>query len=461
MIDFNKLPYTNLHELNLDWILDTLKKLLNEWGDYGKNVTVTAHASDEPEVNITGDFRTGIIFDFGVVRGERGPEGPEGSEGPKGDTGERGPEGPKGDTGERGPQGNPGPQGRGLSILGTYPTLEDLEAAHPVGQAGDAYLVGIYPNNRLYIWDSVEGKWSDQGSLTSPSPSANTPLMDGVGNAGVSVYYSRGDHKHPSDTTKVDKQTNDGTKVEIYSFAGTEQGKVELSETPSAGKVVEYDEVNGNVRTGEPVENNDTIRKIDRANELAIASSGDPLLELTENSGGDPVIKINFNKFDEDGEVESNLNYQIAFDKDNFEIDNDHIKVKGGASGALSYVGMLQFNTLTTEAQLQAIFGEDTSWSLLASKMPIGENVFGNGKGMVVSDNNKSLQVYQASGGSLSFANINIGNDIGTTVTAIVAGNDKVTSIITKEQLDNGAYPYSYTGLEMESITINIWKRIA
>lgn len=39
----------------------------------------------------------------------------------------------------------------------------------------------------------------------SANPSDATPLMDGVGAAGTGGNYSRGDHVHPSDTSKLDK----------------------------------------------------------------------------------------------------------------------------------------------------------------------------------------------------------------------------------------------------------------
>ncbi|MBQ1428369.1 MAG: hypothetical protein IIZ06_01755, partial [Kiritimatiellae bacterium] len=38
-----------------------------------------------------------------------------------------------------------------------------------------------------------------------PAPSTATPAMDGTGSAGSSAEYARGDHRHPSDTTKADK----------------------------------------------------------------------------------------------------------------------------------------------------------------------------------------------------------------------------------------------------------------
>lgn len=45
------------------------------------------------------------------------------------------------------------------------------------------------------------------GGGTSPSPSSSTPLMDGTAAVGTSTDYARGDHVHPSDTSKADKSS--------------------------------------------------------------------------------------------------------------------------------------------------------------------------------------------------------------------------------------------------------------
>ena len=63
-----------------------------------------------------------------------------GAGGEKGDTGDTGPAGPKGDTGDTGPM---------TIIKGSYDTLEELIAAHPTGQPGDAYIVA----GDLYVWE--------------------------------------------------------------------------------------------------------------------------------------------------------------------------------------------------------------------------------------------------------------------------------------------------------------------
>lgn len=107
-------------------------------------------------------------------RGEQGPkgdtglQGPQGERGPKGDTGpqgERGLRGLQGATGERGPQGpkgDKGEQGTGVTIKGRYDSLSALIAAHPKGNEGDAYMVGV----NLYAWSGTE--WIDCGNIQGP-----------------------------------------------------------------------------------------------------------------------------------------------------------------------------------------------------------------------------------------------------------------------------------------------------
>lgn len=217
---FDKYPYTNFHEMNLDWIIKEMKDLVDSWNSFSGNVTATAHESSEPEVNVSGDLKTSLDFDFGLVRG------------------------PRGATGAQGPQGAQGPAGEGLQILDTYPTLAALQSAHPTGSAGDAYLVGSGGVYTLYIWSTSNEAWANAGSLTSPSPSSTAPLMDGVAAAGSSSLYARGDHVHPSDTSKLDKASTDG----VYAVAGGAQDMLAYSENSLADALVQYDAV-GDINT--------------------------------------------------------------------------------------------------------------------------------------------------------------------------------------------------------------------
>lgn len=55
--------------------------------------------------------------------------------------------------------------GHGLSVLGLYGTLADLQAAHPSGSPGDAYAVGTAAANDLFVWNAGESSWQNVGNI--------------------------------------------------------------------------------------------------------------------------------------------------------------------------------------------------------------------------------------------------------------------------------------------------------
>jgi len=73
------------------------------------------------------------------------------------------------------------------------------------------------PGRSLQCWDT-SGTWininnagwvqvTTTSGISGPSPSSSTPLMDGTGAAGSATTYARGDHVHPSDTSRVPTST--------------------------------------------------------------------------------------------------------------------------------------------------------------------------------------------------------------------------------------------------------------
>ena len=221
MSAFNNFPWTNFHDLNLDAFFQAFKKLQDEWDSFGYTITATAHAGAAPNVVVTGDLINGLNFDFTLVAGDEGPEGPEGNgiesvtfnnyqltlnftDGTSYTTPSL-----RGDT------------GAGLEILDVYATLADLQTDHPVGDAGDMYLVGTAPNFTLYVWSTSSNAWVDGGALSSPQPSATTPLMDGTADKGQEYAYARGDHKHPTDTSRASQTDLTAVDNRLQTAEGT------------------------------------------------------------------------------------------------------------------------------------------------------------------------------------------------------------------------------------------------
>ena len=66
--------------------------------------------------------------------------------------------------------GAKGETGTSVTILGSYNTLADLEAAHPTGNAGDSYLVAGY----LYVWNGTA--WQNVGQIKGDQGDTGTGI---------------------------------------------------------------------------------------------------------------------------------------------------------------------------------------------------------------------------------------------------------------------------------------------
>lgn len=205
---YDNFPYTNFHELNLDWIVKTVKQIADEWNNLSGDIQATAVESDVATVTVTGSLQEGLTFNFGLPRGAAGQDGTDGNgiasayldpntytltltftDGTTYTT-----------PSIRGEQGPQGPTGQGIDIVGTVASTSDLPAT---GQPGKAYMVGTSSPYTLYVWASGANAWQEAGSMgSSVSPSAIQPLMDGIASIGQDAGYSRGDHRHPTDTSR-------------------------------------------------------------------------------------------------------------------------------------------------------------------------------------------------------------------------------------------------------------------
>lgn len=97
--------------------------------------------------------------------------------------------------------------------------------------------------------------------------STTVPLMDGAADTGKETAFARGDHRHPSDTTKVDKvegmglSHNDYTTEEKTKLGGVEEGANKYihptHEAKASGLYKVTVDAEGHVSAAAPVEKAD------------------------------------------------------------------------------------------------------------------------------------------------------------------------------------------------------------
>lgn len=113
-----------------------------------------------------------LQWEYAVI-GSAGPQGITGAQGIQGIQGLQGTQGIQGITGSQGIQGTKGDQGAGVTILGSYSTLTDLQTSHPTGNLGDGYVVG----SDLYVWNG--SAWFNVGPLQGPQGTTGTQGTSG------------------------------------------------------------------------------------------------------------------------------------------------------------------------------------------------------------------------------------------------------------------------------------------
>lgn len=105
--------------------------------------------------------------------------------------------------------------------------VQSVDVLPATGTAGK--LIYYTADNSLRYWDGTVWQKIDTGG-NIPSPSSSVPMMDiGRGDAGRSANYARGDHTHPSDTSKEDVINKNAAN----GYAGLDaNGQVPLNKLP-------------------------------------------------------------------------------------------------------------------------------------------------------------------------------------------------------------------------------------
>lgn len=123
------------------------------------------------------------------------------------------------------------PDGSEYNIKDT--TARGLVVANPTLAGTERDLTGLQVNGTKYKIPS--------GGGSSISPYASNPAMDGTASPGSSNDYARGDHVHPSDTSKLGT-SGDGSNVTVAFTAASSRTNISTGEKLSAlmGKIAKW-----------------------------------------------------------------------------------------------------------------------------------------------------------------------------------------------------------------------------
>jgi hypothetical protein len=155
-------------------------------------------------------------------------------------TGDTGPQGPTGATGSTGPQGPPGADGAGApgsapplmdgtATVGTSMLFSRQDHIHPTDTSRAPLADPVFTGNPRGPTPTAGDNDTSLATTAfvttaigaiSPSvnPSDASPAMNGAAAPGVSALYSRGDHVHPSDTSR---QPLDATLTALAALSAT------------------------------------------------------------------------------------------------------------------------------------------------------------------------------------------------------------------------------------------------
>ena len=128
---------------------------------------------------------------------------------------------------DTGLNGSNGKDGTSVTILGSYSTLSELQTAHPIGNAGDAYIV----DGDLYVWATDNTRWENVGNIQGPKGDQGESAKAIILNATAQVFKVDKDDVLSPEIITVTAHTFN-TTVNSWSYS-TDGGKTFLSTAPS------------------------------------------------------------------------------------------------------------------------------------------------------------------------------------------------------------------------------------
>ena len=281
----NITPYSNFHELNLDWLLQKVKQLEDTVAD----ITGSADPSNDPPV-MDGVAAPGVSANYS--RGDH-VHPTDTSRASASDLSDL-------DTREYNDyvqlQGDINTVDAKIAFSSAAP-LMDSDSASSGSSPYQARADHVHPTDtsRASALDVATLMARMDAFAGSANPSDTTPQMDGVGSAGTGGNYSRGDHVHPSDTSKVNKSGDTITgDLTVEGFLTSEK-IVGYFSTNSIGwrRIVHIPQLDGNSVYVKVVRKSAAAAEIHEI-QMDITTTVKFDLEHSSNAGTNTVDKIRY-----------------------------------------------------------------------------------------------------------------------------------------------------------------------
>ena len=104
---------------------------------------------------------------------------------------------------DTGINGTAGADGTSITILGSYDSLAELQAAHPTGSEGDGYIV----DGDLYVWSVDDSDWKNVGQIQGPQGDAGESAKAIILTAAAQVFKVSKSNVVTHNTICVEAQT--------------------------------------------------------------------------------------------------------------------------------------------------------------------------------------------------------------------------------------------------------------
>lgn len=311
-----KLPWSNFHELNLDWILDKIK----EMEDKLSRITGSADASDDPpKMDGTADPGSSANYSRGnhvhptdtsrASQADMRALQDEVYDNYQTLTGEINTLDAKVSFSAAAPLMDSSPSS------GSSPYQARADHVHPTDTSRASAVDLAYLQARV---DAMSG---------AANPETNDPTMDGEATPGTSNTYARGDHRHPTDTsrasaadlTSLQQQVNSISNATPYNSSPVMDG------TAASGSSALY-------ARGDHVHPTDTSRaSVTELNNLSQAVNSKSNIMVVEtldvgtSSGNSPDADISTNAYKEGYTFLGFLGYQIDNNSNNGNASKFHV----------------------------------------------------------------------------------------------------------------------------------------